>query len=114
MGVYQAMYHGGYTRLCTTVGIPGYVPRWVYQAIYHPGYVLPVYHPGYTLYTPRCRTRYHGNTSRDGCTALSRGVTEQTVSVASVTVRPALPSPVSLLGVVLPEAQRGLLLPKNC
>ena len=27
--VYQAPYHGGCTRLLTTVGVPGSLPRWV-------------------------------------------------------------------------------------
>ena len=71
--IYQAMYHPGYTRLCTTQGIPCYV-----HPPYHPGYTSPV-HPLATVHTPRYRT--------DGLTALRRTVAEVTVSEEPLTVR---------------------------
>ena len=86
----------------------------VYAGYTPPGIYARVYTPGYTNHPTAQRTRHDVQTGSSGVQALERGVTEQTVSDAGVTVRPALPSPVSLLVVVLPEAQRGLFLPKNC
>ena len=48
-----AGYPGGYTSLCTMVGILAYVPWWVYTPwVYVPGTPPWVHHPGYTSRTP--------------------------------------------------------------
>ena len=88
--VYPGVYTLVYTPLCT----PWCIPRYVHPGICTPGYMHPCTslgiwhptHPGYTRPYPGCTCRTAARCSREGCTALRRVLTEQTVTVAGVTV----------------------------